>query len=198
MVDSAGKLRRTFGPVKEGVARTGSFPQRLITHGGGDTFWAGPAAGESEAYVLEEWGIDGILRRSFRRDASWYESRGDGKLAPTVGPLHTDGSGLLFVAVILPTKEYVEYMEGKRKRRRQGGGFEDDEDREMSLLDFSLEMFDVRTGELLASDRFAGKKMLEEAPDGFFRGRMEGFRFREEGTDGLPFVEIVEIHLVGK
>ena len=74
VTDSTGALERTFGPVGDGAA---GRERRPITYVGGDTFWAGPGLRGAEAYVLEEWGIDGGLRRTFRRDVSWWQWRGE-------------------------------------------------------------------------------------------------------------------------
>ena len=50
----------------------------LAEPGGGDAFWAAPLEDGSEAYILEEWGIDGTLRRTLRRQVSWLEWLGAG------------------------------------------------------------------------------------------------------------------------
>ena len=187
-VDSAGTLGRTFGPVKEELSGSRRSLQRPIAYGGGDTFWAGPAEGSKDGYVLEEWGVDGELRRSFRRDASWYEWREDRRASTSVLQLHVGGGGLLYVMVSRPTEEFVKALrEGRRLSRA-----ERDE-----LAEVVLEVIDTKSGELLASETHPNTRAREFLPRGLFRGAMLGYRY-QEGPDGLPFVEMVAVELVAR
>ena len=193
LMDSAGALSRTFGPVKEELSRSRRSMQRIVSHEGGDTFWAGPAEGSEEGYVLEEWGTDGELRRAFRRVPSWYEWSGDDEL--WMGPIvHVGDGGLLLVMVWMPTEELREYLQGRDDR------YDDDEDERMftELSKFGFEMIDTRSGELLASERWEGEKFWEMAPHTFFRGVQRGYRYTEDGPGGLPFVDMVAVELEAK
>ena len=190
VTDSTGALVRAFGPVADGVA---GRELRTVTYFGGDTFWAGPGVRDADAYVLEEWGIDGSLRRSIRREVSWWQWHRDSPMSPKVLQLHIARNGLLYVLARRPTDEYL---------RKYGGRQIRDErllppDRPGSMDEFTeyvLEVIDTGSGELLASDVYTPAQR-SEIPRSFFRGSTVGHRYRT-GDDGLPFVEIVTLELV--
>ena len=183
MTDSTGALVRTFGPVDPGSIGTGGRP---ITHAGGDSFWAGPAEEGARAYVLEEWGVDGELRRTLRRDVPWYGWNGSRETSPVVRQLHISREGLLYVMVVRPTDDYARALRrGERVSREQ---------RDL-LTEVVLEVIDTRSGELLASEVFSASRAREVVPRGLFRGSLIGYRYvADEGP--LPFVEIIEVALV--
>ena len=188
VVDSSGALARMFGP--EGEA---GYIVRPITYAGGDTFWAAPPQEGPHEYVLEEWGLDGELRRAFRRDVSWYEWRGELETSSAVSRLHVTKNGLLYVALPRPTREFLDAYESPR---HGDGPYEDDEDSEiMELLEVVIEVIDTRSGELLASDVFRVADLMEQAAMELFRGSLRGYRY-EVGDDGLPYVEVVAVELV--
>ena len=68
IVDSTGATRRAFGVIPDELRRANVDTERDVTHAGGDSFWAGPVAGSPDGYQLEEWGVDGELRRVFAPD----------------------------------------------------------------------------------------------------------------------------------
>jgi hypothetical protein len=51
----------------------------------------------SDAYILEEWGIDGELRRTLHREAPWWRWRGNVEISPAVRQLHLARNGLLYL-----------------------------------------------------------------------------------------------------
>ena len=188
VVDSTGALDRTFGPVEAGAFWLG----REITHAGGDSFWAAPPEEGSDAYILEEWGIDGELRRTLHREAPWWRWRGNVEISPAVRQLHLARNGLLYVMLRRPTDEYV-------KQFTSGGNRATDPRELRELRDIGIEavveVIDTRTGELLAASVYAGRQVREILPRHLFRGSLLGYRYKV-GDDGLPFVEIVEVRLV--
>lgn len=199
LVDSTGALQRTFGPV--GGER--GYRRRDITYAGGDTFWAGPPDDGSPEYVLEEWGIDGELRRTLRRSASWWRSSEEDRTSTGVFRLHIASNGLLYVVVWRPTDEYGREIERlERGLERVGGELmytpeawsERDRLRD-ELTEYVVEVIDTRSGELLASEVFRLSQAQEIIPSAFFRGSLRGYRY-QVGDDGLPFVEIVTLELV--
>ena len=185
VVDPAGALQRTFGPARDGMA---GRPDRPIAYAGGGTFWAGPRQA-SDAYLLEEWGIDGQLQRVLRRDASWWQRRASAEASPTVRQLHITKNGLLYVMVRRPTREYAREL-----ARAQSRGERVAPDRRDALTEVVAEVIDTRSGELLASQVYSAPRFREIIPHGFFRGSLRGFR-HEVGDDGLPFVDIVSLEL---
>ena len=196
VADSTGALVRSFGPVGDGSSGRGERP---ISHAGGDTFWAGPGQEGADAYVLEEWGINGTLRRTLRRDVSWYRRDGPSEHAPRVTQLHVARGGLLYVVVWRPTDEYVEEYERARRGRRQIDVRElrEAQERMDELTELVLEVIDTRSGRLLASDTHRTSEMRDILPLGLFRGSLQGYRYKEtEG--GLPFVEVVTLELVAR
>lgn len=197
VADSTGALARSFGPVGDGSSGRGARP---ISHAGGDTFWAGPGQEGADAYVLEEWGIDGTLRRTLRRDVSWYRRDGPSQPAPRVTQLHIARDGLLYVVVWRPTDEYMEAYE--RAQRGRSGSVDLRELREAQermdeMTELILEVIDTRSGQLLASDTHRTSEMRDILPLGLFRGSLQGYRYRES-EGGLPFVEVVTLDLVAR
>lgn len=185
MADSTGALLRTFGPVNPGSIGTGRRP---ITYAGGESFWAGPAEEGADAYVLEEWGVDGELRRTLRRDVPWYGWNGRRETSPVVRQLHITQGGLLYVMVVRPTDDYAKALSrGERVSREQ---------RDI-LTEVVLEVIDTRSGELLASEVFSASRAREVIPRGLFRGSLVGYRYAED-EGPLPFVEIIELELVAR
>ena len=190
VVDSTGALARTLGPATSGL---GGYLERPISHAGGDSFWAAPPIEGPQEYVLEEWGLDGELRRAFRRDVSWYEWRGEQEISSAVSRLHATQDGLLYVVAPRPTEDFIKAYE---RPQHMEGPYEDDEDSEiMELMEIVIEVIDTRSGELLASDVFRVPELMETAAMELFRGSLRGYRYAV-GDDGLPFVEIVDLELV--
>ena len=190
VVDSAGVLQRSFGPVGDGSGGRGPRP---ITHAGGETFWAAPVQEGAGAYVLEEWGIDGELRRTLRRDVSWWRWSGDRETSTVVSQFHLAHNGLLYVMVPRPNEAFAKASE--RAEQRRAPGAEDEEGPHMELLEVVVEVIDTRSGELLASDVYTAAQLMEVMPRYLFRGSLRGYR-HEVWADGLPFVKIVSVELV--
>ena len=187
VVDTAGAVQRTFGAVEGGVSE---WALRMIAYAGGDTFWAGPPLEGGDAYVLEEWGTDGKLRRTLRREAPWFRWAGFGEISPGVSLLHVTHDGLLYVMVRRPTEEYRREFERAQRR-----GESVPREARDGLTEGLFEVIDTRSGELLASDLHPAGWAREFAPRALFRGSLTGYRYKE-GDDGLPFVEIVTVELV--
>ena len=182
MVDSTGALRRTFGPVNRRSTGTGGRP---ITYAGGQTFWAGPAEEGGDAYVLEEWGVDGELRRTLRRDVSWYRWNGNRHASPGVRYLHISQGGILYAMISRPTEDYARAWERGDMSREQ---------RDL-LTEIVVEVIDTRSGELLASEVYPASRARDILPRGLFRGSLLGYRYKQGKDDLLPFVEIIEVEL---
>lgn len=212
IVDSAGATHRAFGAIPRNLRPTRVDMERDISYVGGDSFWAGPIAGSPDGYQLEEWGIDGELRRVFRRTVDWFPSRDPTRLAegdppPTrVTLLHVDDSGLLYVYGLGPTGHW-------RSPAALGRAPTEEEMDRMAHL--FLEVIDTKSGRLLASERnLARTQFLARFPHQFFRGSNEGYRYKQGDTYGfswsprdpreddpedlLPSVEIVSVELVAR
>ena len=199
MTDSTGSHTRTFGNVGDGSSGTGA---RRISHAGGDTFWAGPGEEGANDYVVEEWGIDGTLRRTLRRQVSWYRWSGDRETSSQVGMVHIAMGGLLYVVVFRPTEEYVKEHETARRGREHGAGVDlrelrEREERMEELMDVIVEVIDTESGELLASDEYRWSEAREIIPRSLFRSSLRGYRYRQN-ENGVPFVEIVQVELVAR
>lgn len=199
IADSTGSVARTFGTAGVGASGHG---MRRISHAGGYTFWAGPGEEGADGYVLEEWGVDGTLRRTLHRDVSWYRWRGQRDVSPQVVQLHVTHGGLLYVLVMRPTGEYVEEYEKARRGESHGMGVDpadlrEEEERMDALLEFVIEVIDTRSGELLASDVHRWLDVQGIIPQGLFRGSLTGYRYKESES-GMPFVEIVMVELVAR
>jgi len=188
VVDSGGALDRTFGPVERELSLSESSLVRTLAYGGGETFWAGPAGGDPRGYLLEEWGIDGTLRRALLREAAWFDA-GDEERRVAVQHLHIDDGGLLYVVVIRATDGLAEAVE---RARREGRRLSREE--RSALAEAVIEMIDTRTGELLASEVYPVSSARTSIPTQLFRGVKRGAVYKE-GPGGLPFVDIVSVEL---
>ena len=147
IVNPDGTALRAFGPVKDEVikARDAYFRsyemnraardalsalRPLVGYGGGDTFWAvqaAPLEDEPEGYVLEEWGTDGELRRTFRRTLSgyrWDEDRGN---SSSMGLLHADRDGLLYVLLRRGEETVFEVIDERSAAILASGAFPSEE-----------------------------------------------------------------------
>ena len=165
-----------------------------MTPAGDSTFWAGPTSGDPRGYVLEEWGIDGKLRRSFRRPVSWYRSGGAWEMAPKAF-VHMGDRGLLYVKIFVGSEELVQAMKDHHEIGDAG----------VTKVLFErtntvVEVIDTRSGELLASETYrTGEAIRAGLPLGrLFRGRMLGYRPGDGEKHGVPFVEIVQVALEGR
>lgn len=187
VVDTTGTVQRTFGAVEGGLSE---WALRMIAYAGGDTFWAGPPLEGGDAYVLEEWGTDGTLRRTLRREAPWFRWAGYGEISPGVSLLHVTHDGLLYVMVRRPTAQYEREFERAQRRGETVPRAARD-----GLTEGLFEVIDTRSGELLASDLHPAGAARQFAPRALFQGSLTGYRYKE-GDDGLPFVEIVRVELV--
>ena len=187
VVDTTGAVTRTFEAVEGGGPEWGWRP---ISYAGGDTFWAGPPIEGSDAYVLEEWGTDGRLRRTIRRDAPWFRWHGYGEISPGVSQLHVTRDGLLYVLVRRPTDEYRTAFE-----RARGRGEMVPRDARDGLTEVLFEVIDTRSGKLLASDLHAATEARDFTPRRLFSGSPVGYLYGESEA-GLPFVEMVRMELV--
>ena len=186
-MDTTGAVRRTFAQVEDDGFEWGLRP---LAYAGGDTFWAAPPIEGGDAYILQEWGVDGELRRTLRREAPWYRWHGQGEISPSVSRLHVTNESLLYVLMRRPTAEYRREFERASRR----GEFVAREARD-GLTEVLFEVIDTSSGELLASDLHPAAEARQFVPRALFRGSLTGYRYKE-GEDGLPFIEIVRVELV--
>ena len=199
LADSTGALQLAFGPV----SGEREYRWRNITYAGGDTFWAGPPDDGSPEYLLEEWGIDGELRRTLRRSAAWWRSSEEDRTSTRVFRLHIASNGLLYVVVWRPTDEYGREIERLERGLERVGGelmytpeaWSEQSRLRNELTEYVVEVIDTRSGELLASEVFRLSEAQGIVPTAFFRGSLRGYR-HQVGDDGLPLVEIVTLELV--
>ena len=190
-----GTLLRAFGPVGPEVAWDDSQPpQMLVTLGRGNTFWAAanrPLTEDWEGWVAEQWTLDGELRRVIRRRVPGYEMfEANRNASGATAFVHSDDeAGLLYVA-------FAEMTQRGRDRARDPANITREE-RLGGLMTLRLEMVDLRSGELLASDVYPAEETVTFLPRRLFRGAMQGYVYTETEA-GLPLVEIVAIELVAK
>ncbi len=206
VVDQKGSLARAFGTAQEGTGGGHYGHDRSIAYlAGHRTFWAGPSWEGSNAYVLEEWEVEGAgstdgpsITRSIHRQAPWFKWMGDKYSSPMVRSLHVTEDGLLYVQLWRPTSKYVEAIKRFKDRAEHGGGWtaamEEMDELAESLTNIIVEVIDVNAGELLASATYPmGEAMQGDPllPQGFFRNELTGYVYHV-GEDGLPYVEIIE------
>jgi hypothetical protein len=181
-------LVRAFGPA---LARASS---RRLSYSGGNTFWAAPPDGAGLGYILELWRTDGTLVRTIRRDVPWMP-KGEAALSggelppPEMEIMHEDGTGLVFVAMMVPNKSLLALSPAERRNQTPGGPAD-------KAIDIYLEVIDANAGVVLASSGpIHPSEAVKQLPRGFLPGSRQGYR-REEDSDGFPIMRIVEYQLV--
>lgn len=188
-----GALARSFGPVDEEMASDPEWPlHRTIAYYGGDSFWAAPVLDADEEYLIAEWGTDGEMRRALRGHSDWWMRGDDGMPVGGIGILQfnvDDDQGLMYIIYQRLTDEGVRIM-----RRALAADEPFPRDKRYTETEVVIQMIDLRSGELLASDIHRTSEAMEFLPRTLFPGVMKGPR-PGEGPDGLPFVEIVAVEL---
>lgn len=179
-------LIRAFGP-KQTIA----YSSRRIAYAGGKTFWAAPAGGTTDRYVLDEWNTDGTLIRTIRRDVPWVPKEADktenAAQEPDVYKLNLDASGLLYVHICIKTPAFAKLTVAEK---RDGGAPLD------KGFNCYFEVIDTKSNTVLASKGPLKTSVVKtETPFGYFSRSSVGFQYLEDET-GLQFARIVEVELV--
>ena len=195
IVHPDGTHLHSFGPVDPEIEWDEyQPPDKQISYDGGNTFWAAanrPLTDDWEGWVAEEWTLDGELRRTIRRHVPGYEMfEANGNVSGATGFLHTDEDmGLLYVV-------FAELTHRGRERALDPSRITSAE-RRGGLMTLRVEMVDLRSGKLLASEVYPAEDAMTYLPRRMFRGTMEGYVHKETEA-GLPVVEIVAIDLLAK
>lgn len=217
MANRDGSLDEVFGTVEGGSGAGGQYGhERAIAYRAGyGSFWAAPSQRGSTEYALEEWypvGDEGlpeeeripVIVRTLHRHQPWFTWTGNRYTSPAVLYLHITEDDLLYVHMWRPSEEYLEAMKPFKDRMTDGGWtmqIHDEVDALMdSLTHFVIEVIDVRSVQLLASETYPVAEALDGSPllpHGFFRNEFTGYAYNI-GEDGLPYVEIIEGMLVEK
>jgi hypothetical protein len=193
LADAIGALGRSFGALtaeEEHLPDLGTEAHRKSAVGE-RTFWVTPPPGAPKGYLLEEWTVDGVLRRVIRRDAPWIRPA-DGEPAvpepyPYFESIHVDSRGLLWISIVVKDPRWRPLRRG-----------EDDDGMASELYDFRYEVIDPDAGVLVASG------VIDEFPDESERNMPVVARFLP-GTSlsyrpvpdsvGLQTIEFYDLHL---
>jgi hypothetical protein len=182
---------RAFGSTVPGGSSS-----RRIAYSGGTTFWAAPPDGAGLGYVLDLWRTDGTRLRTIRRDVPWMptgqQATSAGQLPPPeMEVLHEDGTGLIYVQMMIVNKNFLALTPEQRRNEALDGPVG-------KAIDIYMEVIDANAGVVLAS---TGPIPPSEAarimPRGFLAGTRIGYQ-REEDQDGFPRNRFVEMELVGR
>jgi hypothetical protein len=188
---------KSFAPILDAEA---DIPRnargRLVTHTGGNTFWAGPPQSTDRGYVLEEWSVAGELLKTIRRVPAWLPKPAGPQPgrdprsvpAPEVEMLHDLGGGLLWVALSVPDPSVWDaFMKAPR-----------DSTLRSRATRIYFEVIDTRSGSLLASSGPMDTGVaLRNFARGVFDGTRLGYRIGET-DDGETEVRIVELLLTAR
>jgi hypothetical protein len=199
LFDSSGSLVRSIAPIdSSNPPPSGARP---VAYAGGETFWTGPIG--SSGYTLEEWSVDGELQRTIQREVPWFprsapEQRGMTEAEwmaasadappPQMSGMHIDEDGLLLTILVSPTDAWrpltpLEMTESSSEELQAIMG---------PMYVGRIEIFDSRSGGLLASESFPADAF---PLDGRIPRTNLGYK-SETGTDLLPSVKIIEYRLV--
>ncbi|MYG81654.1 MAG: hypothetical protein F4187_07790 [Gemmatimonadetes bacterium] len=217
MANRDGTLDEVFGTAEDGSGAGGHYGhERAIAYRAGyASFWAAPSQQGSTEYAFEEWypvGDEGLLEeervpvivRTLHRHQPWFNWTGNRYTSPAVLYIHITADDLLYVHMWRPSEEYLEAMKPFEDRMTEGRWtmqIQDEVDALMqSLTHFVIEVIDVRSEQLLASETYPVAEVMEGDPllaQRFFRNEFTGYAYNI-GEDGLPYVEIIEGMLVEK
>lgn len=172
--DAAGNLANAFGKRGPGPGDH----RRPIVAIEDSTFWAAPRQGDEQAYVLEEWSLDGFLIRQVVRDGPWWsdamETRESDEPVPTF-QLYAGTHGHLVVIVRVRWPRPV--SEGESW----------------------VEVIDPAVPEVIASNRFVTRHGANVPYIwNIFPGTRLGIVERTDGAMGLPVIDIMRYHLEPK
>ena len=182
---------REFGPAVENA----SFSRR-ISYSAGNTFWVSAPEGAGLGYFIEQWRTDGTRLRTIRRDVPWMpkgdEASTEGRLPPPeMEILHDDGTGLIAVLIMIPTKGLLSLSQAERRNREPGGPAD-------KAIEIYFEVIDANAGVVLASiGPIHPSEAMKQLPSGFFRGGRTGYR-REEDANGFRTMRIIEYQLLAR
>ena len=147
-------------------------------------------------YVLQLWRTNGTLVRTIRRDVHWMPTglaatEGSQLPPPEIERVHEDGTGLIFVTVMVPQKSLLTLTPAQRRNQDPDGPAN-------KGIHIYLEVIDANAGVVLASTGpIHPSEARKLAPSGFFRGGRQGYR-RLEDADGLPSMQMIEYQLIAR
>ncbi|HEU0052773.1 MAG TPA: hypothetical protein VFQ39_06335 [Longimicrobium sp.] len=187
-LDPAGRFLRSFGEVRGGY-RPGDWTigLRPLAPGAGGTLWLAYGT----RYEIEQWSLDGGLRRTLSREARWFQpwSGTDTRdprtqrPPPAISSIHQDAAGRLWVSLRVAD---ARWRPVPRPSRGEGGLIGPAEaDR---LFDSLIEVIDPAIGRVVARARNPG------APVSFLGGDLAYRRIAH--PDGTLGAEILRVRLV--
>jgi hypothetical protein len=172
-------------------------------------FWAGPPPNAGRGYELQLWTLDGAVKRTIKREVTWFKPGSDiAKASPNpsehenapLSPNHPpptsfaavrhDGKGLIYVMILVVNDKWDSSPSAANDDRKFAAMFRD-------AAEVYTEVIDVDAGVVLASEGPIGMDRVEaEMMRGWFSG-WSGYR-RTEDSDGLPVIKMMELRLVGR
>jgi len=160
------------------------------------TVWVAPADGAPGPLVLEEWTLDGELRRVIRREAPWFPEGGYPPVddpseppMPTYVLLHLDGEGLLWVVATVRSDAWR--APGRLSSPLQGAVR--DTVRIRTDYEVRVEVLDVNAGEVVASTIIDNP--LAPPFEYLFPGTRTAYRVVPDQL-GLNTLEVFDIQVV--
>jgi hypothetical protein len=150
--DDTGRHLASFG-IDEPLLLLGAdrYLIRHLSEANGNSFWAMPP----NSYVIERWDYTGRLQEVLRGRADWQKEGAD----PGFNPLNEDPPGTIVSIKVenetLWILAHVADRDWKPSRRPTGRESAEQQDvHENDYLDTIIELVDLRTGMVLASQRF--------------------------------------------
>jgi hypothetical protein len=185
LYDAEGNAMRSFGELRTPFTQESQvFFYRPIALTVGDRVWIGTL----NRYRLELWDLQGNQLATFARHVSWYQEWTDptsvnvGIPPPRMWALSQDSIGRLWIVLAVPDAR----VRDRARPRVESPARAYQPER---MFDTIVELFDPRTGRIIASLRDFG------APLRFIRDGV-GYRYNER-SDGSAFIEVVRLELVG-
>jgi hypothetical protein len=185
-------LVRNFGP-----ASSSGIGTEQLSYSAGNSFWVAPSQRMGQGYTLELWRTTGTRALTIRRDAPWLPNDGRGqasgeqRVPAEMEILHEDGTGLVFVAWVVPNATFFTLSAADRASQDPNGPAN-------RAIDIYMEVIDANAGVVLASiGPIHPSEAMKELPIGFVRGSRLGYR-RDEDANGLPLMRMLDVQLVAR
>jgi hypothetical protein len=183
---ATGRVVRSLGePAREPTPQGMADARRVIAAGRGETFWA---AARRE-YSIEQWGLDGTLRRRLVRAVDWFPPFRPGTPQyeqPPQGSIQAvreDADGLLWVLTSVPAREWRQAYERSTQTGPHGPV-----PIVPLLYDTVIDVIDPATGQIVTTARTPAYLR------GFVGEDVFGY---EEDELGVGYLRIYRVELVG-
>lgn len=182
----------SFGPPRDDTDSEMVQVERLSALAADGGFWVVPPNGAARGMTLEHWTFEGERLLTIERQVPWLPPEGYPSASDPSEPdlpeydlVHVDPQGLIWAAVVVRDPRWREVPRAEKAAVQN------------ELYDARMEVIDPASARVVAAYRYDGPD--EELPpfSRFFANGRRSYRTTED-ANGLPSIEIYDLHLVRK